>query len=80
MYAGGIVVQTNPLYTEREIAISNEGFWCKSILALDILYPRITKVIKETQIENIIVTGIKDYLPFPKNLSLSIYPKETIWI
>ena len=29
LMAGGIVVQTNPLYTERELAIPNEGFWCE---------------------------------------------------
>ncbi|MFF5994395.1 long-chain-fatty-acid--CoA ligase [Lysinibacillus sp. KU-BSD001] len=71
LYAGGIVVQTNPLYTERELQYQMADSGAKVILALDILYPRITKVLKETQIENVIVTGIKDYLPFPKNL---VYP------
>ncbi|TQR16176.1 long-chain-fatty-acid--CoA ligase [Psychrobacillus soli] len=71
LYAGAIVVQTNPLYTEREISYQMKDSGAKVILALDILYPRISKVIKETQLENIILTGIKDYLPFPKNL---VYP------
>lgn len=71
LYAGGIVVQTNPLYTERELQYQMEDSGAKVILALDILYPRITKVLKNTKIENVIITAIKDYLPFPKNL---IYP------
>ncbi len=71
LFAGGIVVQTNPLYTEREIAYQMKDSGAKAILSLDILYPRISKVMKETDLENIIITGIKDYLPFPKNL---IYP------
>lgn len=71
LYAGGIVVQTNPLYTEREIAYQMKDSGAKAILSLDILYPRISKVMKETDLENIIITGIKDYLPFPKNL---VYP------
>jgi long-chain acyl-CoA synthetase len=71
LYAGAIVVQTNPLYTEREIAYQMKDSGAKAILSLDILYPRISKVIKETELENIIITGIKDYLPFPKNL---LYP------
>lgn len=71
MYAGGVVVQTNPLYTERELQYQMADSGAKVILAMDILYPRVMKVIKETKIENVIVTGIKDYLPFPKNL---IYP------
>ena len=71
LFAGGIVVQTNPLYTERELQYQMEDSGAKVILSLDILYPRITKVIKRTKIENVIITAIKDYLPFPKNL---IYP------
>jgi long-chain acyl-CoA synthetase len=71
MYAGGIVVQTNPLYTERELQYQMADSGAKVILSMDILYPRVMKIIKETKLENVIVTGIKDYLPFPKNL---IYP------
>lgn len=71
MYAGGIVVQTNPLYTERELQYQMADSGAKVILVMDILYPRAMKIINETKIENVIVTGIKDYLPFPKNL---VYP------
>ncbi|AWE08261.1 long-chain fatty acid--CoA ligase [Lysinibacillus sp. 2017] len=71
MYAGGIVVQTNPLYTERELQYQMADSGAKVILVMDILYPRAMKIIKETKLENVIVTGIKDYLPFPKNL---VYP------
>lgn len=71
LYAGGVVVQTNPLYTERELQYQMADAGAKVILVMDILYPRAMKILKETQIENVIVTGIKDYLPFPKNL---VYP------
>lgn len=71
LYAGGIVVQTNPLYTERELEYQMADSEAKVILALDILYPRIMKIIHNTKIENVIITGIKDYLPFPKSL---VYP------
>ena len=71
LYAGGVVVMTNPLYTEREIAYQMKDSGAKAIIGLDILFPRISKVIKETDLENVIVTGIKDYLTFPKNL---VYP------
>ncbi|MBS4199910.1 long-chain-fatty-acid--CoA ligase [Bacillus sp. FJAT-49732] len=71
LYAGGVVVQTNPLYTEREIEYQMKDCRAKAIISLDILYPRISKVIKHTKLEHIIVTAIKDYLPFPKNI---IYP------
>jgi len=71
LYAGGIVVQTNPLYTEREVEYQLKDAGAKVIITLDILYPRIMKVWKNTDLENIIITGIKDFLPFPKNL---LYP------
>ncbi|MCG3089329.1 long-chain-fatty-acid--CoA ligase [Sporosarcina sp. MB25] len=71
LYTGGIVVQTNPLYTEREIAYQMADSGAKAIISLDLLFPRISKVLKETELEHVIITGIKDYLPFPKNV---IYP------
>lgn len=71
LYSGAIVVQTNPLYTERELKYQMINSGAKAIIALDLLYPRVTNVVKETSLEHIIVTGIKDYLPFPKNL---VYP------
>lgn len=71
MYVGGVVVQTNPLYTERELQYQMADSGAKVILVMDILYPRAMKILHETNIENVIVSGIKDYLPFPKNL---VYP------
>ncbi len=71
LMAGGIVVQTNPLYTERELEYQMKDSGAKAIITLDILYPRVTKVMPQTNIQHIIVTAIKDYLPFPKNL---VYP------
>jgi long-chain acyl-CoA synthetase len=71
LMAGGIVVQTNPLYTERELEYQMKDSGSKAIITLDILYPRVTKVMPQTNLQNIIVTAIKDYLPFPKNL---VYP------
>ncbi|MFC5466810.1 long-chain-fatty-acid--CoA ligase [Lederbergia graminis] len=71
LYAGGIVVQTNPLYTERELEYQINDSRAKAIISLDILYPRISKVLKHTKLDHVIITAIKDYLPFPKNL---LYP------
>ncbi|MBM7692000.1 long-chain acyl-CoA synthetase [Peribacillus deserti] len=71
LMAGAIVVQTNPLYMERELEYQMKDSEAKVILTLDILYPRAAKVKPHTSLQHIIVTAIKDYLPFPKNL---IYP------
>lgn len=71
LYTGAIVVQTNPLYTERELAYQMKDSGAKAIITLDILFPRVSKVQQQTDLEHLIITGIKDYLPFPKNI---IYP------
>ncbi|MES1037980.1 MULTISPECIES: long-chain-fatty-acid--CoA ligase [Peribacillus] len=71
LMAGGVVVQTNPTYTERELEYQMKDSGAKIILAMDILFPRVSAVASRTEIEHIIVTAIKEYLPFPKNL---IYP------
>jgi long-chain acyl-CoA synthetase len=68
---GGIVVQTNPLYVERELEHQLNDSGAETIIALDLVYPKIAKVQSKTSLKRIIITGIKDYLPFPKNL---LYP------
>lgn len=71
LFAGAVVVQTNPLYVEREIEHQMNDSGCKVMICLDLVYPRVSKIQDKTDLEHVIVTGIKDYLPFPKNL---IYP------
>lgn len=71
LMAGGTVVQTNPLYMERELDYQLNDSGATFIVCLDILLPRVTNVKGNTEIKHTIVTAIKDYLPFPKNL---IYP------
>jgi long-chain acyl-CoA synthetase len=71
LLAGGVVVMTNPLYMERELEYQMNDSGAKIIITLDILFPRVSKVFPSTQLKHIIVTAIKEALPFPKNL---IYP------
>lgn len=71
LFAGGIVVQTNPLYMERELEYQLNDSDAKYIITLDLLYPKVSKMKALTGLGHIITTSIKDYLPFPKNL---LYP------
>jgi long-chain acyl-CoA synthetase len=71
LFAGGIVVQTNPLYMERELEYQLKDSESTFMLTLDLLYPRASKMKALTKLKHIIVTSIKDFLPFPKNL---LYP------
>lgn len=71
LMAGAVVVQVNPLFTERELTYQMDDSGAKFIICLDILLPTVSKVRKNTALEHVIVTKVSDYLPFPKNL---IYP------
>ncbi|GGJ49766.1 long-chain-fatty-acid--CoA ligase [Virgibacillus salexigens] len=71
LMAGGIVVQTNPLYKERELQYQLNDSGATFIVCLDVLLPRVTNVKDNTDLKHTIVACLKDYLPFPKNI---IYP------
>ena len=73
---GAINVNTNPLYVERELIYQLNDSGSETILCLDLLYPRVKKVKEKTNLKTIIVTPIKDYLPFPLNLLYPIKQKR----
>ncbi|UHA75056.1 long-chain-fatty-acid--CoA ligase [Paenibacillus sp. 481] len=68
---GAVAVLTNPLYKERELEHQLNDAEAKLIVTLDLLFPRVHAIKRQTELEHIIVTSIKDYLPFPKNV---LYP------
>ncbi|MBY7143216.1 long-chain-fatty-acid--CoA ligase [Virgibacillus sp. NKC19-3] len=76
LMAGAIVVQTNPLYKERELEYQLKDSGATFIVCLDILLPRVTNVRANTDLKHTIVTGIKDYLPFPKNVMYPFIQKK----
>jgi long-chain acyl-CoA synthetase len=67
LFLGGIVVQTNPMYKERELEHQLTDSEAETIICLDLVYRQVAKVRGKTALKRIIVTSIKDYLPFPKN-------------
>ncbi|MBP9502658.1 MAG: long-chain fatty acid--CoA ligase [Candidatus Promineofilum sp.] len=68
--AGGIVIATNPLYTERELQHQLKDCGAETVFVLSRYYPLLKKVQKsgETKVKRIIVTYIKDYLPGVKSV------------
>lgn len=71
LYAGGTVVQVNPLYTDRELEQILVDSSAKMLITLDLLYPKATRVKSSTPLTTIVTTSIADYLSFPKN---KLYP------
>lgn len=76
LLAGGIVVQTNPLYTARELKYQLLDSGSKIIIGLDFAYPKMSKMTSETDLKHVIVTRIQDFLPFPKHLLYPLVQKK----
>lgn len=73
---GGIVVQTNPLYMERELLHQLNDSGAKIMVCLDLVYPKVKKVWRDTLLKEVIVTGLQDFLPFPKNWLFPLIQKR----
>ena len=73
---GAIVVQTNPLYVERELEFLLNDSEADTIVALDLLHRRIEAVKDRTPLKRVIYTGLQDY--FPPILKL-LYPLR-LWV
>jgi len=64
--AGLIVVNTNPLYTEREMEHQFKDSGAKAIVILANFASNLEKIISKTNIEHVIVTEIGDLFPSVK--------------
>jgi long-chain acyl-CoA synthetase len=65
---GCTVVMISPLSVERELEhiINDSGL--KTVICLDLFWPRVENVWEKAGLKRVIVTSVKEYLPFPKNL------------
>ncbi len=64
--AGMTVVNVNPLYTPRELKHQLSDSGAAAILILENFAATLEKVVAETPVKHVVVTGIGDLLPFPK--------------
>ncbi|OBA07225.1 long-chain fatty acid--CoA ligase [Bacillus subtilis] len=80
LFAGGIVVQTNPLYTEHELKYQLRDAEASMIITLDLLFPKAIKMKTLSIVDQILITSVKDYLPFPKNILYPLTQKQKVHI
>jgi long-chain acyl-CoA synthetase len=73
--AGLVIVNTNPLYTPREMQHQFNDSGAKAIVIMANFAANLEKIIDKTQIKNIIVTEIGDLLGFPKKLIVNAVVK-----
>lgn len=65
--SGLIVVNTNPLYTEKEMLHQFDDSEVKAIVILDHFTNKLEKILDKTKIETVIETGVGDLLGWPKS-------------
>lgn len=71
LWLGGVAVLTNPLYMGREVLHQWDDAEAEVLVVLDHLIPKVEPVLPKTRIGKMLVTSLKEYLPFPLSL---LYP------
>jgi len=74
--AGLVVVNTNPLYTARELHHQLEDSGAKAIVVLDNFAATLQEIIGQTHVEHVVTTGIGDLLGFPKGALVNFVLKH----
>ena len=69
--AGAIVVQTNPLYTPRELEEMYRDAGVETVVCVDLFFKNVAKAKASTLLRRVVVTDIKEYLP---GLLAALYP------
>lgn len=77
---GGIIVNYNPLYAERELAHQIEDSGTRFVITLDltILCEKLDKMLHTTCLEKIVLCTFTDILPFPKNILFRLFRGDEI--
>lgn len=73
--AGLVVVNTNPLYTEREMAHQFKDSGAKAILILANMASKLEKILDRTDIQHVLVTELGDMHGFPKRALINAVVK-----
>ncbi|HTA65482.1 MAG TPA: AMP-binding protein, partial [Xanthomonadaceae bacterium] len=73
--AGLIVVNTNPLYTARELRHQLKDSGALAIVVVDNFANTVQEVLADTDVKQVITTGVGDLLKFPKGLIVNFVLK-----
>lgn len=77
---GATVVNYNPLYAEGELAYQIEDSQTDLMITTDlqVIYPKLKKMLHATRLNQIVICPFKDMLPFPKNFLFQILKSADI--
>ncbi|MDX2424784.1 MAG: AMP-binding protein [Cycloclasticus sp.] len=73
--AGLTVVNTNPLYTARELRHQLKDSGAKAIIVVENFAHTVETVLADTDVEHVIVTKMGDMLDFPKSMLINLVVK-----
>ncbi len=76
MRAGLIVVNTNPLYTEREMVHQFNDAGAKALVSFANVGDLVAKVLPQTAVRHVIITELGDLLPVPRRLLVNAVVKH----
>ena len=74
--AGLTVVNTNPMYTARELKHQLVDSGASAILVLDNFGKTVQEVVADTSVKQVITTGLGDMHPFPKGCLMNFVLKH----
>ncbi|MCO6451303.1 MAG: long-chain fatty acid--CoA ligase [Caldilineales bacterium] len=78
---GAVVVNTNPIYTPREMRHQFTDSGAETILIWNELYPKLQEIQGDTAIKNVVIYNLNDFIGFPfANLVKSAREKEGTWV
>ena len=64
--AGHIVVNVNPMYTARELEHQLKDSGAEAMIVVELFAHTLEKIVANTSIKHVVVTGLTDILPWPK--------------
>ncbi|MBX3101970.1 MAG: AMP-binding protein [Bacteroidetes bacterium] len=64
--AGLIIVNTNPLYTEREMLHQFTDSGCRAIVIIDFFADKLQHILPQTNIQYVFLAHLADFCPWPK--------------
>jgi len=74
--AGLVIVNTNPLYTDRELQHQLKDSGAKAIVVVEMFAHTLSDVIESTEVETVITTRVADMLSFPKSMLVNFVIKH----
>ncbi|MGI5865214.1 MAG: 1-acylglycerol-3-phosphate O-acyltransferase [Myxococcales bacterium] len=69
--AGAVLVNTNPLYTERELEAQLVDSGARLVVVLGNLRDKVERVLPRTSVETLVVTAVGDFFPTAMRLAIA---------